>query len=196
MKQVTPTELRGDLYNLLDEVLDTGIPLEINRGGKRLRILPLEEPNKLKNLVHRPGVIIGDPEELVSINWEGEIYLDTPIVVWLYSGLIEKLSPLAQSLINNNDLAYSPIVRLEIKYLLEIERITESPETILTNLEAHLGLSRCTKNFDKVVYQALELEWIRDPFDRLITAQSALSNNILLTKDKKILANYPHAPWS
>lgn len=78
MRQITPTELRANLYNLLDEVLATGIPLEINRGGKRLRISPVEEPDKLKNLVQRPGVINGDPEELVTIDWEGEIELDLP----------------------------------------------------------------------------------------------------------------------
>ncbi len=78
MRQITPTELRSNLYNLLDEVLGTGIPLEINRGGKRLRISPVEEPDKLKNLVHRSGIIIGDPEELVTIDWEGEIELDLP----------------------------------------------------------------------------------------------------------------------
>ncbi|MCD4722632.1 MAG: type II toxin-antitoxin system Phd/YefM family antitoxin [Desulfobacula sp.] len=29
MKTITVTELRGNIYNLLDEVLNTGIPLEI-----------------------------------------------------------------------------------------------------------------------------------------------------------------------
>lgn len=38
MKTVTPTELRSNIYNLLDEVLDSGIPLEINKGGRKLRI--------------------------------------------------------------------------------------------------------------------------------------------------------------
>jgi hypothetical protein len=78
MRQITPTELRANLYNLLDEVLATGIPLEINRGGKRLRISPVEEPDKLKNLVHRPGVINGDQLFRVAIDWEGEIELDLP----------------------------------------------------------------------------------------------------------------------
>ena len=32
MKRVTPTELRADIYNLLEEVLETGIPLEIRKG--------------------------------------------------------------------------------------------------------------------------------------------------------------------
>ena len=51
MKRVTPTELRGNLFNLLDEILSTGIPLEIDRGGKRLRIVPVEKIDKLQNLV-------------------------------------------------------------------------------------------------------------------------------------------------
>ena len=78
MKSVTPTELRGNLFNLLDEILKTGIPLEIDRGGKRLRIVPVEKIDKLQNLVPRPDVILGDPDELISLSWEQEINLDLP----------------------------------------------------------------------------------------------------------------------
>lgn len=78
MKSVTPTELRGNLFNLLDEILKTGIPLEIDRGGKRLRIVPVEKIDKLQNLVRRPDVILGDPDELISLSWEQEVNLDLP----------------------------------------------------------------------------------------------------------------------
>lgn len=78
MKSITPTQLRKNLYNLLDEVLETGIPLEINRGGKRLRITPVEKVNKLQQLKKRTGVIVGDSNDLVDISWEGEINLDLP----------------------------------------------------------------------------------------------------------------------
>ena len=78
MKSVTPTELRGNLFNLLDEILSTGVPLEIDRGGKRLRIVPVEKIDKLQNLVSRPDVILGDPDELISLSWEQEIDLDLP----------------------------------------------------------------------------------------------------------------------
>jgi PHD/YefM family antitoxin component YafN of YafNO toxin-antitoxin module len=78
MKSVTPTELRGNLFNLLDEILSTGIPLEIDRGGKRLRIVPVERVDKLQNLVRRPDVILGDPDELISLSWEQEVNLDLP----------------------------------------------------------------------------------------------------------------------
>jgi PIN domain nuclease of toxin-antitoxin system len=36
MKTITPTEFRSNHYRLLDEVIDTGIPLEIKKGGKTL----------------------------------------------------------------------------------------------------------------------------------------------------------------
>jgi len=78
MKTVTQTQLRADVYNLLDEVLKTGIPLEIKKGNKKLRIVPVEKVDKLQNLVPRPQVIIGDPDELVELSWEGEVDLDLP----------------------------------------------------------------------------------------------------------------------
>jgi prevent-host-death family protein len=78
MKTITVTELRGNIYKLLDEVLNTGIPIEINKGGKKLRIMPLGKPNKLQNLVSRPNVIMGNPDDLVDISWEKEVNIDLP----------------------------------------------------------------------------------------------------------------------
>jgi hypothetical protein len=43
MKTVTPTELRGNIYNLLDEVLKTSIPLEIKKGDQKLKIIPVKK---------------------------------------------------------------------------------------------------------------------------------------------------------
>lgn len=76
MKIITPTELRRNIYNLLDEVLSSGVPIEINKGGKLLRIIPVAKANKLQNLVSRPDVINGDPDDLVNISWEKEVNLD------------------------------------------------------------------------------------------------------------------------
>ena len=78
MKTITPTQLRADIYNLLDEVLRTGIPLEIRKGGKRLRIVPVDKVDKLKNLIPRDDAIQGNPDELVEINWINEVNLDLP----------------------------------------------------------------------------------------------------------------------
>lgn len=78
MKKVTATELRANIYKLLDEVLATGAPLEIKKGDKRLRIVPVEKADKLQNLVARPEIIQGDPDDLVNISWEDEVILDLP----------------------------------------------------------------------------------------------------------------------
>lgn len=78
MKRITPTELRANLYRLLDEVLATGVPLEIKKGDRKLRITPVEKVDKFQNLISRPKVIQGDPEDLVSVSWEDEVNLDLP----------------------------------------------------------------------------------------------------------------------
>ena len=62
------------------------------------------------------------------------IYLDTHVVVWLYSGLTDKLSELAKNLINANEVYISAIVRLELQYLYEIERINDEPDAIVRDL--------------------------------------------------------------
>ncbi len=78
MKTITVTELRGNIFKLLDEVLRTGVPIEVNKGGKKVRIVPVEVSNKLQNLVSRPDVINGDPEDIVNTTWEKEVHLDLP----------------------------------------------------------------------------------------------------------------------
>lgn len=69
---VTASELRQNVYRLLDEVLASGVPLEVERGGRRLRIVPVDAPAKLSRLSAHPGTIIGDPEDLVQLDWSGE----------------------------------------------------------------------------------------------------------------------------
>ena len=66
---VSASELRQNVYRLLDQVLTTGEPLEIKRKGRTLRIVPDAPPNRLQRLRPRPDAIVGDPEDLVSIDW-------------------------------------------------------------------------------------------------------------------------------
>ncbi len=78
MRTVTPTELRKNIYTILDDILNKDMPVEIIRNGRRLRIEPVERENKLKNLVRRPECMACDPGELVSVSWEAEVKLDLP----------------------------------------------------------------------------------------------------------------------
>lgn len=75
MKTITVTELRRNIYNLLDEILATGVPLEVNRAGRKLHIAPVEPVDKFANMKFRPDVINGDPNDLVHIEWEYNVDL-------------------------------------------------------------------------------------------------------------------------
>ena len=123
------------------------------------------------------------------------IYLDTHVVVWLYTGQVEKLSSHAKELINENDIYVSGIVRLELQYLHEIKRITDKSDEILLDLSNRVGLKVCDKSFNSIVGKALELSWTRDPFDRIIVANATLNASILVTRDQNILGNYEKAKW-
>lgn len=123
------------------------------------------------------------------------IYLDTHIVVWLYAGLTSKLSQLAHDLLNENEIFISPVVRLELQYLFEIQRVTLPADGIVSDLSNRIGLQICQKAFNSIVHQAVTFNWTRDPFDRLIVANAGLDNDILLSKDGHILTHYAHARW-
>ena len=68
---MTASQLRKNIYRLLDEVLETGEPLEIERKGRRLRSVPEPEMSKFAALKSRP-CIVGDPEDLVHMDWSDE----------------------------------------------------------------------------------------------------------------------------
>ncbi|MDA3798859.1 MAG: type II toxin-antitoxin system VapC family toxin [Kiritimatiellae bacterium] len=123
------------------------------------------------------------------------IYLDTHVVVWLYSGDTKLLSAKAVELIEDNDLYISPVVYLELKFLYEISRIKVSPAEILENLSASIGLSLCEKSFFQIINESISLDWTRDTFDRIIVANAMVNNATLLTKDSRILDNYSEARW-
>ncbi|MGV0108064.1 PIN domain nuclease, a component of toxin-antitoxin system [Nostoc sp. DSM 114160] len=123
------------------------------------------------------------------------IYLDTHVVAWLYAGLTDKLTDIAKTLINDNDVYISPIVRLELQYLYEIKLLKDEPDVIISNLSQQIGLKICNQNFNNIISTSLTITWTRDPFDRIITANALLNNNILLSKDENILNNYLYAKW-
>ena len=123
------------------------------------------------------------------------IYLDTHIVVWLYAGLLDRFSQSIKTILNENEILISPIVRLELEYLYEIERVREPAHVLVADLADRIGLRVCKKDFNAIVSQAIKLTWTRDPFDRLIVANAALNDNILISRDQNILDFYPHARW-
>ena len=70
--QIFDTELQKRAYKLLDKVLKTGVSIEIERDGKRLLICPSEPLSNLDRLEDHPEFILGDPDDLVHLDWFSE----------------------------------------------------------------------------------------------------------------------------
>lgn len=72
--KITASKLRENIYRVLDQVVETGVPVEIERRGRRLKIVPADEParGKLDRLDPHPDAIVGDPEDLVHLDWSAE----------------------------------------------------------------------------------------------------------------------------
>jgi PIN domain nuclease of toxin-antitoxin system len=62
-------------------------------------------------------------------------------------------------------------------------------------LSDRLNLTVCTRPFPKLAVLASNFKWTRDSFDRIITAQAAIKDSLLLTKDRTILKHYPGTVW-
>lgn len=69
---ISASKLRSDIYRLLDQVLSTQQPLEIERRGETLVIAPKERGSRLERLPRRDGYVVGDLDEIVSLDWSGE----------------------------------------------------------------------------------------------------------------------------
>lgn len=69
---LTLTELRSDLYQVVDQIIETGIPVEVLRNGHKIKIVLADGPSKLERLVPRKNVINGDPDSIVHCDWLSE----------------------------------------------------------------------------------------------------------------------------
>ena len=69
--KITPTQLRKDLYRLLDRVIETGEPLEVERKGVTLKIERQAKLTKLERarLMARPDVWVGDPNDIFHMDY-------------------------------------------------------------------------------------------------------------------------------
>jgi PIN domain nuclease of toxin-antitoxin system len=122
-------------------------------------------------------------------------HCDTHTVLWLYAGETERLGKKATEAIESFHLRISPMVRLEIQFLHEIDRINEKPEKILKSLATDFGILVCDDPFESIIAAAEAIQWTRDPFDRIIVAQASIKHSLLITKDKTLRKHYKHCIW-
>jgi antitoxin (DNA-binding transcriptional repressor) of toxin-antitoxin stability system len=74
---ISVTQLRANIYNIVDEIIKAGQPVDIERHGIMLRIMRVsaEYPltvKKLDRLISRKEVMVGIPEDYVHTDWSHE----------------------------------------------------------------------------------------------------------------------------
>lgn len=67
---VTPTELRSNVYRILDRVLDSGEAQEIVRNGRKLLIVPAQPKRRRLGDLPRRKITRGSFDDLVDASWE------------------------------------------------------------------------------------------------------------------------------
>lgn len=65
---LTASKLRENIYGILDQVLETGKPVEVLRNGKVLKIVPETPAPKLARLKRRKAYK-GDVDEILTLDW-------------------------------------------------------------------------------------------------------------------------------
>jgi len=69
---ISATKLRSNLYKVLERVAKTGVPVEIEHKGRRLKIVPGEPPDKLSRLKPHPDYLKVEPDSIVHMDWSKE----------------------------------------------------------------------------------------------------------------------------
>lgn len=125
------------------------------------------------------------------------IHLDTHVAVWLYAGERDRFPPGLTARLETERLAVSPMVRLELSYLYEINRITHHPARIIDELRRALDLAIDDTPFEEVIAEAESegMRFTRDPFDRIIGGQARAAGAELATKDEHLRARLDVAVW-
>jgi hypothetical protein len=67
MDNLTTTQLRANVYNILDNVIETGKPVKVSRKGYIIKITVEESKSKISSLI-RQQIIEGDPNDLIDLH--------------------------------------------------------------------------------------------------------------------------------
>lgn len=73
--KLTPSQLRANIYKILDQVLDSGQAVEVVRNGRVLRIVADRPPaagGRLRRLTKRKSVLNCDFDDIVHLDWSSQ----------------------------------------------------------------------------------------------------------------------------
>lgn len=71
---MNPTELRKNIYNILDQIVETGKPVTIERKGEVFKIVCESKGGKLDRLKKKSHAkaFVGNSEDILSMDWSAE----------------------------------------------------------------------------------------------------------------------------
>ncbi len=125
-----------------------------------------------------------------------KLFLDTHVIIWLFIREPFRFPAKALKLIDSSEIFIPTISLLELQFLFEIGKITVEPNIIVDDLKENIALLPLHTDFTDLIRTAMSISWTRDPFDRMIVAETVFHNAKLLTKDNKILNHFSNAIWA
>lgn len=116
------------------------------------------------------------------------VLVDTHVLLWILSNSprLKELSWFHQEL----DWTVSPISLLELKFLDECGKIRVDVKKVSEGLSQDERFIMNDVSLEELCKQAWDLNWTRDPFDRLLVAHSLVRSIPLGTVDQLIRKNY------
>jgi prevent-host-death family protein len=81
--KLTATELRKQLYRVLERVAETGEPVEVVLKGRTFRIVSDDRGPvtfSFDRLTPHPETFVGDLDDIVHLDWSGEWRPETGLV--------------------------------------------------------------------------------------------------------------------
>jgi PIN domain nuclease of toxin-antitoxin system len=107
-----------------------------------------------------------------SSSCRGVSYLDTQAAVWLAQRDFKRIRLRAKEQIPYSCLWISPLVAVEMEFLLEIGRMVMGEVEVRLVLHADFGISLCDLDLTAIMKAALTDKWTRGPFDRPMVAHA------------------------
>lgn len=116
------------------------------------------------------------------------ILLDTNAVIWILAGH-DRAAPLQETPAR---LFLSPVSLLEIQFLVEVGRLNPFEKGV-SSLSDDPRWSLDSPSSEVLFRTALEVDWTRDPFDRLLVAHARCRRFRLASGDSHLLERLSNA---
>jgi hypothetical protein len=199
---MTASPLRGDIYKILDSVLETGTPVEIERNGRILRIVAdrgsrPESPGYASGQVSLMAIheilqsSVGQKNGIRKVTSDLSRYARRPVAL---HGRCAALIPGIEASGKSRPAYFSGGIAGDAaasggrQSQYRAGPVARYPER---DFEVRVR----TVPLHKIVAASFQLRWSRDPFDRLIVAQAIAGEGTLITKDERIRVNFSRALW-